>query len=54
MKDDSKKIMALLKNAKGAKISSIEIEFEEPEDDMENGMKSKIVKGIKKQRGKKK
>lgn len=52
MKDDSKKILALLKNAKGAKISSIEIEFEDPEE--ENGdMKEKIVKSINKQRGKK-
>lgn len=51
--DDAKKIIELLRNAKGAKVSSIEIEFEDPEED--NGdMKSKIVKDIAKQRGKKK
>lgn len=53
MKDDAKKIIALLKNAKGAKISSIEIEFEDPEEDS-GDMKDKIVKDIAKQRRKRK
>lgn len=54
MKDDSSKIMALLRNAKGAKISSIEIEFEDPkeEEDSKDKVYNELMKQMKK-KGKK-
>ncbi len=51
-KDSSEDIIKLIRSSKGAKVSSIEIEFEDPED--EEDMKDKVVKSIDKQRSKKK
>lgn len=57
--DDSKKIIDLLRGVPGAKISSIEIEFEDPSEDPagksnESDMKDQIIQEILKQRSKKK
>ncbi len=46
-KDEAQKILDAIRGSKMAKVKSIEIEFEDPE---EEDMKSKIEDGIKKAR----